>query len=72
MTVNFTFFLILSMTEKDHCKRYDKVENDQKRLLWRVIFGKIMQQFYEQSSKQYSEKDKLSPLENPRKRLSSE
>ena len=32
MTVNLTFFLTLSMTEKDHCKRYDEVEYDRKRL----------------------------------------
>ena len=35
MTVNVTFFSIfstLSMTEKDHCKRYDEVEYDRKRL----------------------------------------
>ena len=32
MTVNVTFFLTLSMTEKDHCKRYDEVEYVRKRL----------------------------------------
>ena len=32
MTVNVTFFLTMSMTEKDHCKSYDEVEYDRKRL----------------------------------------
>ena len=32
MTVNVTFFITLSMTKKDHCKRYHEVEYDRKRL----------------------------------------
>ena len=33
MTVNVTFLLTLSMTEIDHCKRYDEVEYDRKQLI---------------------------------------
>ena len=44
MTVNVTFLLTLSMTEIDHCKRYDEVEYDRKQaivfLQWfEIIFG---------------------------------